>query len=423
MKKLILNLMITVMLIPAFSQTAPFVPNYDESRVPSYTLPDPLTFESGGKVADVAHWDRRRAEIFALFEREVYGISPGWEGALHAEVVYENEKALNGLATLREVKLTLTYQRRVLTMYLLLHTPNSQKSAPMFLGYNFYGNHTTTDDTLVHITDSWVNNNANFGIEDNRATAFSRGLRIGRWPAAEIVARGYALGTIYYGEVDPDFDDGFQNGVHQLLGLPHNPDSWGSIAAWAWGLSRAMDYLETIDDVDPDRIAVIGHSRLGKAALWAGAADERFAMVISNNSGCGGAALSRRQYGETVRRINTNFPHWFAKNFLKYNDNEQQLPVDQHQLLALIAPRPLYVASAEKDQWADPRGEFLASVEASKVYGFMGLTGLPVREMPEVNQPVIHGSIGYHIRTGKHDITLYDWQQYMNFADRHWGKP
>jgi hypothetical protein len=411
------------MMITSYGQTADFVPNYDESKVPEYILPDPLTFERGGKVATAADWHRRRTEIFSLFEREVYGLSPKWEGALHAEVIYENKNALDGLATLREVKLTLKYGGRQLAMYLLLHTPNRSKSAPLFLGYNFYGNHTTTSDSLVRITDSWVNNNATFGIENNKATDFSRGLRVDRWPAAEIVARGYALGTIYYGDVDPDFDDGFRNGVHQLMGLPQNNDSWGSIAAWAWGLSRAMDFLETIDDVDPDRITVIGHSRLGKAALWAGAADERFAMVVSNNSGCGGAALSRRQYGETVRRINANFPHWFAKNFRNYNDNEKQLPVDQHQLLVLIAPRPLYVASAEDDQWADPRGEFLASVEASKVYDFLGLTGLPIKDMPDVNQPVIHGSIGYHIRTGRHDITPYDWQQYMNFADRKWGKP
>ena len=342
---------------------------YDESKVPSYELPDALTMKNGKKVKDVKTWERkRRPELLELFASEIYGKAPvGRPSEMHFKLL-ESGDAFGGKAVRKQVRVWFdAAETQGLT--LLMYAPKTGKPAPVFLGAHF------ADDLTI---------------------------KSYRWPFEYAIDHGYAVATFCYNDVDPDFDDGFRNGVIGYYGPEQRQgDSWGNIAAWAWGLSRALDYLETDPDVAADKVAVLGHSRLGKTALWAGAIDQRFAVVISNASGCGGAAISRRHYGETLRRIGSSFPHWWCPNFYKYGENEDLLPVDQHELLALIAPRPLYIESCSEDLWADPTGEELSLKEASKVYGLYG----------------VEGRLGRHVCPGKHDITLYDWQRYIDFAD------
>lgn len=391
---------------------------YDEAKVPSYTLPDPLRFENGEPVKTSADWPKRRAELLGLFEAHVYGKTPvGRPAGMHFEPRKKIDSFLGGKATLEEIRIHFREGDDGPFVDVLLIKPAKPAvgGAPAFVGVNFTGNHGVHPSTEITLSTVWMresNEPEKKGqVIDHRSTEASRGNQASRWPLEMIVDAGCALATFYYGDIDPDFDDGFENGIHSLFGKP-GPAEWGSIGAWAWGASRVMDYLETDPAIDSKKVAVMGHSRLGKTALWAGAQDERFAMVISNNSGCGGAALSRRRFGERVGRINTSFPHWFADTFHQYNENEAALPVDQHQLIALIAPRLVYVASAVEDEWADPRGEFLSAVHAGPVYELLGKKGLGVKEMPELNAAVGE-SIRYHIRSGKHDVTDYDWEQYL----------
>ena len=383
---------------PAFDPLEGFL--YDEELVPAYTLPDLLA-----GVRTAKEWEKkRRPELVKLFGDEMYGSVPGKPEGLHFRVRDNDVSALEGLATRRQVRIFFDAEE---SMYedLILYIPNMRKGpSPAFMGVNFFGNHTIDTDPGIFLPDS-LRYRKDFTVNP-------RGSQQHRWPLRTILERGYAVATFCCEDVVPDAD-GYPGIRSHYEGY-----TWGALAAWGWGLSRALDYLETDADVDASRVAVFGHSRMGKAAVWAGARDTRFAMVVSNASGCGGAALSRRRFGETVRRINTHFPYWFCENFHKYNDNEDLLPFDQHELLALIAPRPLYVESGSEDRWSDPHGEFLGLAHAAPAYQLYGYEGFSPEESPAVEQPVTRGRTGYHIRTGRHEILLYDWQQYLSFADR-----
>ena len=404
-------------------------------QVPNYQLPEVLVCENGTTIDSPEDWtEKRRPEVLNLVADHVYGRMPEIDIPATFRVTKEWE-VFAGLATAREVEITFGSQSNSPTASLLLYIPSasrdpnkkSSQPAPCFLGLNFRGNHTAQPDKNISVTKSWVPKRKNRAEneQENQASERDRGSAAGRWPVEMILRSGYAVGTMYCGDVDPDFDDGFQNGIHHLFRGPNKESAgsssdkgkaWGTIGAWAWSLSRVADYLETEPAIDSEKLAVIGHSRLGKTSLWAGATDERFKIVISNNSGCGGAAISRRRVGESVKRINTVFPHWFCDQFTEYNDRENELPIDQHSLIALMAPRAVYVASASEDQWADPVGEHESLVAASPVFELFG--NEPVSAVqPAANQPVRFGRIGYHMRAGKHDITLYDWKQYIAFAN------
>jgi hypothetical protein len=402
--------------------------NYDESKVLPYTLPDPLKLVDGTMVRDAATWRaKRRPELLEIFAREVYGRTPaGRLAGMHWAVTSVDRAALGGKAVRKEITVWFTEKNDGPKMHLLIYQPPGAAAAhrpwPAFLGLNYFGNECVTTDPGITLSTRWMRASPEFKVVNNRATEGTRGVHASRWDVETVVARGYATATIYYGDLCEDRNEGLVSDVGPLFGTgavnDRKPDAWGAIGIWAWGLSRALDYLQSDPEIDGKRVAVHGHSRLGKTALWAGAQDERFAMVISNDSGCGGAALSMRNFGETVERINVSFPFWFAKNFRAYNAREDQLPVDQHELLALIAPRPLHVASAEDDRWADPRGEFLGLKGAEPVYALFGKQGLGTAEWPAVNHPLLGDALAYHIRTGPHDIKPYDWAQYLDFADR-----
>jgi len=371
--------------------------NYDESGVASYMLPDPLVLSHppGKKVRTAEEWALRRPAILELFRENVYGRSQGRPERLRFEVVQEDSTAMSGAATLKRVVVHSSHGGRSHQFGLTLFLPNARQGrVPVFL---------------------LINNRPTENTDPTRA------VQSGFWPAERLVARGYGIAALHNAELAPDDKDRYRNGVIELFegttSGPRPANAWGALAAWAWGASRAMDYFETDSRVDGGRVAVVGHSRGGKAALWAGAEDERFALVISNESGEGGAALSRRNFGETVARINEAFPHWFAGNYRAFAGREQEMPTDQHMLLALVAPRALYVASADADLWSDPRGEYLALANASPVFELWGDPTMSMDGMPGLDTPVVIRRRGYHVRTGAHNLTPFDWDRFAEFAD------
>ena len=395
--------------------------NTNEADVPDFTLPDLLQFDDGNRVATAADWPKRRSEILRHFEKYVYGRTPT-EPFPSVEYVQleESTPALGGIR--EQIRITFA---NVLHADVMIYRPK-QKAKGTFVGLNFMGNHTLQPDKEILLNDRWMRSVSKKGVVDHKATAESRGTSASRWPLKMIIDSGYAVATCYCGDFDPDkYVNSFDDGVHKLFYKEGQEkpadDEWGSIGGWAWGLSRILDYLETRSDLESNNVAVFGHSRLGKTSLWAGAQDTRFKIAISNNSGCGGAALYRRRFGERLDNMAERFPDWFCVNHGAFANRENELPIDQHMLIALLAPRAVYIASAQQDTWADPRGEFLAALNAHPVYQLLGQPGLLAASMPSVNTPAT-GTIGYHIRSGPHDVTDFDWQEYIKFADRHFAK-
>lgn len=373
--------------------------NYDESRVNDYVLPDLLTTQQGETITSQSDWEQtRRPEILKLFEDNVYGQVPKTFDAILFKKVREDKKALNGKATVREVDVTVSRNVRQITIHLLLFVPNKvKKPVPAFVVINHRGMET------MDVT---------------------RGNKDDFWPVEEVIDAGYALAGFDVKDVAPDDKITFVNEVLQKL----YPDQLAmnngmrALGAWGWGVSRIIDYFETDPAIDAKKVVVAGHSRGGKAALWCGAQDQRVAIAISNESGNSGAKISRRNFGESVEAITRNFPYWFSPNYARYANNEDKLPVDQHMLIALMAPRGVYVSAAEKDNWADNKGQYLSLFEAQPVFNLYGLKlNLPA-EMPKVGDQLIEVPVGFHMREGEHDMTLYDWHNFIRFADRYFNK-
>jgi hypothetical protein len=404
---------------PNFAQQIPV--NYDESKVGSYTLPDPLVLEDGSRVRDTTTWYRQsRPELLRLFEENIYGKSPAQARDVNWNVFDVEKKALAGKAIRKQVTIYFSKEKQGPKEDLLIYLPaDVRKPVPLILTLNFSGNHTVVDDPGVKLISVWDRSTKT----KRQATEESRGASKDFAAAVEkILGRGYGFATIYYGDIEPDSPLGISLGVRAVFLQPGQTepaaDEWGAVSAWGWGLSRALDYMETDHDINAKRVAIMGHSRLGKTVLWAGARDTRFAMVMASCSGEGGASLSRRNYGETVKHLNQNFPYWFCKNYQKYGDHVDQLPVDSHELISLIAPRPVYLSTADQDRWGDPKGEFLAAVAAGPVFKLLGKHGIEEEQMPPVNEAIMRDA-GFHCHAGKHEVLPFDWDQYLRFADMH----
>jgi hypothetical protein len=399
----------------------------DPAKLPSNPdLPDPLVMLDGTRVTTKDQWEtKRRPELKKLFEHYMYGKQPSDRGKIEVKVLHEDGKAFGGKATLKELELAVA-PLGAPPVHLLLVVPNDRKGpAPCFVGMNFSGNHTLVDDPKVAIPTAWMYPGQP-GVKDNKATEAGRGKAKDVWALEQSVGRGYAVATFYNGDIDPD-QAGRREGVRPILtreGDQEKGDVTATIMAWAWGISRVVDYLTANGDIDAKRIAVVGHSRLGKTAILAAAFDERIALAIPHQAGCGGTAPSRchNPKAETVKRINTSFPHWFDANFKKFDDDTTRLPFDQNGLAALVAPRPLLFSNAVEDQWANPPGQFDVLKATEPVYKLLGAGGLDAKEMPEPGR-LIDSTLGYYIRPGIHSMTKDDWKVFLDFADKHLGKP
>lgn len=373
--------------------------NFDETKVPAWTLPPLFDPAARGEAGTPAAWARRRAQLLETFRAEVFGVSPPRPESLTFAIIETDPAAMDGAATRKRVAVRFRIGGAPFEFHLTLFVPNERRGpVPVFLLLNHRG------------------------VENTDPT---RQTRMPFWPAEDVIARGYAVAAINVAaEVDPDQRDA-TTGIRQVY-RQHHPDAatftWATLAAWGWAGSRALDYFFTDSDLDARRVALIGHSRTGKAALWAAAEDERFALVCVNGAGEGGPALARRHFGETLAQITRSFPYWFTPRYASYAGRAHELPVDAHQLIALIAPRGYHGGDGTTDLWADPRGSWLALVEASKVWSALGAAPTLADPMPLVNDLLVRGPLAYHLRAGGHDLTAFDWKRYLDHADALWGE-
>jgi len=388
--------------------------NYEEAKAGSYTLPDPLMFTNGKPVRTAKEWlNKRRPEIVRLFEENQFGRSPAKPKGLTFDVFDKGTPAFEGKALRRQVTVYFTPDRNGPKMDLLIYLPaGAKKKVPVLLNLSFMPNSSVVTDPGVKPGEMW-------GKEKKRVPA-PKGMNFGRITVEPLLARGFGVATVYYGDIDPDFAGGVQLGVRKLYLKPGQsepePGEWGSIAAWAWGVSRALDYLETDKGVDAKRVGIFGISRLGKTVLWAGAHDPRIALVIASCSGEGGASLSRRNYGELVKHMNLRFGYQFCANYQKWGDHPDQMPMDSHMLVALMAPRPVLLQTGDKDFWSDPKGEFLAAVAASPVFKLFGKQGVGTDQMPAAGQ-YLPGIPGYYMHAGGHGTVPSDWDVFLKFLE------
>ena len=419
---------LSLALLGAFAVTAVALPADlpPPDKLPSIPeMPSPVVMRDGTKVTTKAEWEaKRRPELLELFQNYMYGRVPAKPEKVSAKVLFEDKAAFGGKGTLKEVEITFGPPEWP-KIYLLVATPAGKTPAACFVGPNFGGNHLLTDHEKVRVPTAWVPDRYP-GVEKNKATAAGRGKQADTWPLQQAVERGYAVATFYCGDVQPDRPN-VQEGMRQILTPPRPGGSAGdetaTIMIWAWGVHRAVDYLVTDAGIDAKRLAVVGHSRLGKTALLAGALDPRIAVVIPHQSGCGGAGPSRSKNpkAETVKRITTSFPHWFCGHFSAFGDDTTKLPFDQNCLVALCAPRPVLMTNAEDDQWANPPGQFDVLRAAAPAYELYGVDKPVVAAtMPEQGKLAAE-RLGYFIRAGKHAMTPDDWKVYFEFCDR-WMK-
>jgi hypothetical protein len=380
-------------------------------------LPDPLVMLDGTQVTTKDQWFKeRRPELKKLFQHYMYGEFPP-PVKVAANVEHTDPKALGGKATLKDITLSLGGKHK---LQLLLVVPNKRSGpAPVFVGLNFNGNHAVLPDKAIRLPTTWMRGGRK-DVENNRATELGRGTELDTWAIEETIDHGFAVALVYYGDIEPDRTD-LREGVQKVFQQGDSPTAWGTIAAWAWGIQRVLDYLVTLPELDAAKIIVVGHSRLGKTALLAGAFDERIAIVMPHQAGMGGTAPSRGIVGESVKRINTSFPHWFNGSYKLFNDAPEKLPFDQHCLVASCAPRPVLFTNAQEDSWANPDGQFEVLKAADPVYRFLGAGGMEAKSRPELGT-LTDGTLGYWIRAGKHSMNRDDWRIFVGYAEKHLKK-